>query len=152
MYSNIGMMKGMRPMTTATLPMKQPASVQMNVRLNSALKKRGDSALASMGYAPSDAVRAVWTLANGGPKELDQLKATLDSGRALGTRKEAGYEEASDDLLDRGWSLYGEALEQVGLSLSSVLASASTAGSAATSDEELLEQALWERLEERGLA
>ena len=119
----------------------------MNVRLNSALKKRGDSALASMGYAPSAAVRAVWTLANGGPRELDQLKETLDRGRALGLRKGGTGEEASGDPLDHGWGLYIAALERVGIS-----PSAAAARDTATGDEELLEQALWERLEERGLA
>lgn len=142
-------------MPTATLPVKQPASVQMNVRLNPALKKRGDSALASMGYAPSDAVRAVWALANGGPKELDQLKELLDRGRALGIRKEDTGEGTSIDPLDRGWDLYGAALRQVGIAPSAALPNAKpliAASYAAANDEDLLEQALWERLEERGLA
>lgn len=36
---------------------------QMNIRLDTALKAKGDSALAAAGFNPSQAVRALWELA-----------------------------------------------------------------------------------------
>ena len=35
-------------------------AVQMNVRIDRELKREGDAALATIGYTPSQAVRALW--------------------------------------------------------------------------------------------
>lgn len=37
-----------------------PASAQMNVRINAALKEQGDAVLARNGITPSQAVRSLW--------------------------------------------------------------------------------------------
>lgn len=124
-------------MATAASP-----SVQMNVRLNGALKERGDTALALMGYSPSDAVRAIWSLACGKGTGLSLLEAALKRGSEVA----AGVSQDAVnvcDVVSEGQLLYAAACARVGI----------TAPRAhGLSDEELLEQALVERLEERGLA
>ncbi|WP_139652448.1 type II toxin-antitoxin system RelB/DinJ family antitoxin [Raoultibacter phocaeensis] len=39
------------------------AATQMNTRIDSALKRKGDEVLAKHGYSPSEAVRALWEYA-----------------------------------------------------------------------------------------
>lgn len=120
-----------------------PASVQMNVRIDAELKQRGDAALQSLGFSPTKAVRALWSLACGGSKELDELKRVLDLGRAVDSRTDTAVD---DSALWEGWSLYGSALQQVGAS------GRACPASPGLTDEGLLEESLWERLEEKGLA
>lgn len=120
-----------------------PASVQMNVRMDAELKQRGDAALQSLGFSPTKAVRALWSLACGGSKELDELKRMLDLGRSADSRADAAVDDAA---LREGWSLYGSALQQMGAS------GRACPTSLGPTDEELLEESLWERLEEKGLA
>lgn len=120
-----------------------PASVQMNVRMDAELKQRGDAALQSLGFSPTKAVRALWSLACGGSQELDELKRMLDLGRAADSRADVAVDDAA---LREGWSLYGSALQQVSAS------GRACPASPGPTDEELLEESLWERLEEKGLA
>lgn len=71
------------------------AAVQMNVRLDSALKEAGDAVIARSGYTPSQIVRALWeqlALQDGVPSTL---RHHLDQ-RELGDRLEQPV--AADDV------------------------------------------------------
>ena len=116
------------------------ANSQMNVRIDRALKERGDAALLAAGFSPTEAIRALWHLACGSAHDLGELAKLLARGRAL-ERGEAV--QADVEPLEAGWSLYANACTELGF--------APTA-SAAPSDKELLEQALLDRLAEKGLA
>ncbi len=50
--------------------------VQMNVGIDSSLKERGDAVLAGAGYTPTQAVRALWTIASGNKGNPSRLIAT----------------------------------------------------------------------------
>jgi len=119
-------------MDTATLP----ASTQMNIRIDRSLKERGNAGLQALGFSPTEAVRALWSLACGSASDLECLAKTLRRGNAI-------EEPASDDPLAAGWALYQTACDKVGISPET------THG---LSDAELLEQALLDRLAQRGLA
>ncbi len=129
------------------MPPSPNASIQMNVRLDSSLKQKGDASLQILGFTPTEAIRAVWELAAGGINELDSLKKLLDRGRSLASNN--GAKAAIDDqvaLLEQGWSLYSDALKSAG-------ADPLKAKPLTDADiDSLREDALWGRLEERGLA
>lgn len=67
------------------------SAVQMNVRMDSALKASGNAALAELGFTPSQAVRALWefiTLQGTLPPALMHLLRDSQAGSAAddGTR------------------------------------------------------------------
>ena len=114
---------------------------QLNVRLGAALKERGDAGLASIGLTASEAVRALWELASSGAQNLAALQRLLADAPAASPRAEA---LDAGDPLSEGKSLYAAALSQLGLEAAPV--------DAGVSDKELLQDALLERLDEKGLA
>lgn len=109
---------------------------QMNVRIDADLKKAGDEALASIGLTPSETVRMVWQAAAERKDGLQKLKEMAPSRRAaeVVNARENGFEAMRNTvdrfMADRGYDL---------------------ATPVNMSDEELLEQALVERMKERGL-
>ena len=91
-------------MGTATL-------TQMNVRIDAALKDRGDEALASIGFTPTQAVRALWGYASKRGEQLDEVRRFLE-------KAEAG-ESASRDavqVLQDGWRIVPDGLASLGIS------------------------------------
>ncbi len=124
-------------MPAASMAGGAPKSVQMNVRLDREDKRRGDAALAAMGFTPTQAVKSLWALAAGDAKDLDFVSELLRRGRdrQLATASDGTTGEA-DDVLARGWALYEDACKEVGVS-----------GGAdhGRADDELLEQALLDR-------
>ena len=114
---------------------------QLNVRMGAALKERGDAGLASIGLTASEAVRALWELASSGAQNLAALQRLLADAPAASPRAEA---LDAGDPLSEGKSLYAAALSQLGLEAAPV--------DAGVSDKELLQDALLERLDEKGLA
>ena len=116
------------------------ANSQMNVRIDRALKERGDAALLAAGFSPTEAIRALWHLACGSEHDLGELAKLLSRGRAL-ERGEAVQTDVGP--LEAGWALYAGACAELGFS---------PMATAVPSDKELLEQALLDRLVEKGLA
>ena len=114
---------------------------QLNVRMGAALKERGDAGLASIGLTASEAVRALWELASSGAQNLAALQRLLADAPAASPRAKA---LDAGDPLSEGKSLYAAALSQLGLEAAPV--------DAGVSDKELLQDALLERLDEKGLA
>ena len=114
---------------------------QLNVRMGAALKERGDAGLASIGLTASEAVRALWKLASSGAQNLAALQRLLADAPAASPRAEA---LDAGDPLSEGKSLYAAALSQLGLEAAPV--------DAGVSDKELLQDALLERLDVKGLA
>ena len=51
------------------------ATLQMNVRMDSATKPAGDEALASIGYTPSGIVHAIWNYASRNRHNRDALRS-----------------------------------------------------------------------------
>lgn len=114
---------------------------QLNVRMGAALKERGDAGLASIGLTASEAVRALWELASSGAQNLAALQRLLADAPAASPRAEV---LDAGDPLSEGKSLYAAALSQLGLEAAPV--------DAGVSDNELLQDTLLERLDEKGLA
>ena len=56
---------------------KVMASSQLNVRIDSDLKRAGDAVFTSIGLSPSQAVRALWELAANHKDEPERLRAVL---------------------------------------------------------------------------
>lgn len=129
--------------------MAASSSVQLNVRLDPDIKDRGDSILDMMGYSPAEAVRAVWGAAAAGGGLLDDLKSLLERGSSAYQANRVGRTDqalaaARDEAVEHAAGLYEEALHSVGI----MTVPPANEGD----DAELLRDALWERLCERGLA
>ena len=56
---------------------RSTASSQLNVRIDSDLKRAGDAVFTSIGLSPSQAVRALWELAANHKDEPERLRAAL---------------------------------------------------------------------------
>ena len=116
------------------------ATVQLNARMKQSLKQSGDKALASIGYSPSQAVRALWEKASRRGKDLEEVAAIL-RGDDLSPDETLANQ---DDVLVSGWALMDEAYRTLGIS--------QDVKHDLPDSKELLEEALHERLVERGLA
>ena len=83
---------------------------QMNVRMPVALKRDGVSALASIGYIPTEAVRALWAKAAARGKGLEEVAAVLSA-------EGAGANPAGDPLngIRRGRAAVDDALISLGI-------------------------------------
>ena len=112
--------------------------VQLNVRMNRALRDAGNEALHSEGVSPSELVRSIWSLV---AQRGEALKSVLDL-----VRGEAAAEAQVDDLLDRGQLLYDQALRATG-----VCRGVAEKALRERSFDDMAEAALLERWDERGL-
>ena len=112
------------------------AQVQMNTRIGRELKKRGDDALAQIGYSPSQAVRALWEKAAQRGESLQKVADLLSSD-------ESANSEANIDALEQGWALVDSVQESLGIQ--------SDVSRELPDDELLLERYWSERLLQRGL-
>ena len=115
--------------------------VQMNVRIPRALKVAGDEALASVGFTPSEVVRAVWEKAAKRGKDLAEVIGVL-----RGKGEEAAVtvnKEAIEPVLSAQRAIT-EGMRELGVDLSASQAPA-------LSYKELREMARLERLQEKGL-
>ena len=89
------------------------ASVQMNTRIDRAVKERGDRALAAAGLNPPQVVRAVWGFAarnEGRPQAVRDLMEELGEPHA-----DAGRDAAARE----GWAIMDEGLARLGVSRAS---------------------------------
>lgn len=76
------------------------ASVQMNMRIESDLKRRGSEAFAAAGFSPSEVIRAVWDFAarrRQNPRLIQEFMAELsdDENLVRALRLEAASRGAS---------------------------------------------------------
>lgn len=127
-----------------TAPSVLARSTQMNVRLNSDIKAAGDRALASIGVTPTQAVRSLWehlAAAVRNPRDVERLLSFGD-GRANGSES-SPVSSAGHDLAVAGAMQFAKTLADMGVD-------PTIGASGDFTDEELLESALMDRLDERG--
>ena len=85
-------------------------TVQMNVRIDAALKKQGDRAFERIGSSPSEMVRALWRYASRHANEPETLRHLMEELE--------GESEAQDVILEptrRGWEIMEEAYHALGI-------------------------------------
>ena len=117
-------------------------SAQINARLDAACKKSGDAALASIGYTPSAAIRALWSKAARRGADLQEVKRLLDGQSESANRSKLEGLEAGR----RGVFAY---FEREGIPINEDW---QEDGSNSISDKDVLTEAMWARLEKRGLS
>lgn len=116
------------------------ATIQLNARMSRSLKEAGDEALALIGLSPTQAVRALWEKAARRGEDLEEVAALLcERGEP-----QAGDASRPDEALLTSWTLVEDMLASRGLRYAP--------SGDAPNDREMLEQARYERLAERGLA
>ncbi len=114
-------------------------AVQLNVRMDRALRDAGNEALRSEGVSPSELVRSIWSLV---AQRGEALKSVMDLVRG----EAAAGEKQADDPLDRGQLLYDHALYVTG-----VHRSVAAQALCRRSFDEMAEDALLDKWDERGL-
>lgn len=118
------------------------ATAQLNARMSKSLKESGDEALALIGFSPTQAVRALWEKAARRGKDLEEVKIMLGGASGEGMREDF----TEDDVIAESWTVVEKTMESFGLDYRSRKRPEDM-----PSDKELLEQALYERMVERGL-
>ncbi|KUH58810.1 hypothetical protein AUL39_00160 [Tractidigestivibacter scatoligenes] len=113
------------------------ASVQINVRMDKALRDAGDAGLAAMGVSPTQAVRAVWRLAASGPAGIDALEQLF----AVTVPASGTDQSPNENPLHQGWGLFSAACGRLGLDANAAEKDATPH----SSDAELLEKELLAR-------
>ena len=116
------------------------ATVQVNVRIDRDLKKAGDEALALIGFSPSQAVRALWEKAARRGKDLEEVATVLNPAPEAPTVSD----ELEDDPCAPVRAMILDFYEKHGID--------PTVTWDYVDDDEMLEEALYERMVERGLA
>ena len=121
------------------------ATAQLNVRMDPALKAAGDAGLADIGFSPSEAVRALWTLAARRGKDAMQVKRLLATASNTVAEETAVEEPDVPDVLRRGWNIVPEGMAKLGITLK-------PRSDTPESYEDMLYEEYLERMRERGLA
>ena len=116
---------------------------QMNVRMDSALKASGDAALAQAGYTPSAAVRALWAFAATHATAPQEITALLDSA-------ESAAKDEADDRAAHRLALVEGGPHAIASFMQRFSAGAPVASNGHEADDDLLFEALTERMRERG--
>ena len=117
------------------------ATVQLNARMSSELKKAGDEAMARIGLSPTEAVRALWAKAAKRGADLEEVAVLL----APVEIDEDKTTHDTDNPFSETWEMMDELYRQVGADPHQ------TRSQDDVNDKELLEEALYERMIERGL-
>ena len=118
------------------------ATAQLNARMSKSLKESGDEALALIGFSPTQAVRALWEKASRRGKDLEEVEALLRGVAAEGMQEDF----TTDDVVAESWTVVEKTMASFGVDYKRYRRPKDM-----PSDEELLEQALYERMVERGL-
>lgn len=119
---------------------------QMTIRIAPALKVEGDSVFESLGWSSSQAVRALYETAVRHKYDAAALRSFL-TGSEGEEDSEPVAENAKLRIAEEGRRAADQAIKELGISKEAMQKVWST-----TSDKELLEQARYERMVERGLA
>lgn len=128
-----------------TAPSVLARSTQMNVRLSSDIKAAGDRALASVGVTPTQAVRSLWehlAAAVRNPRDIERLLSFGDEHASAPEPSASSLQR--HDLAVAGAMQFSKTLAEMGVDPTFGVSGDFT-------DEELLESALMDRLDERGL-
>lgn len=125
--------------------MAKALTQQMNIRIDSTLKAEGDSVFASLGMSPSEAVRALYEVAVKNRYNLGFLSSLLSEQKAP-EPSQASSEDPKLKAVEEGRKIVERARKELGISEEAMQKVWTT-----TSDKELLEQAMYERMVERGL-
>lgn len=119
-------------------------SVQMNVRLDEDLKKKGDSAFSKAGITPSEAVRALWQFAidhasepSAIAKQVSELQNAESEEDALKRQQRIRAASAMHESVDAFFAQRGASLLDLKLE--------------PLSDEALYEQAMIDHFSEKGV-
>ena len=123
-------------------------TVQMNVRIDEDLKEAGDIAFARIGLTPSQAVRLLWDYAArhaNDPQTCSQLVEMLDEEPPNGSA--SSEREQRLETLHKGWALIDDFRREHNLTCTVP----EDDDERMAYYEQLREEALWERLAERGL-
>lgn len=126
--------------------MPKTLTQQMNIRIDSTLKAEGDSVFASLGMSPSEAVRALYETAVRYRYDVAKLRLLL-AGKDEEKAVAPDVENPKLKAVEEGRKIVEQARKRLGISEEAMQRVWET-----TSDKELLEQALYERMVERGLA
>lgn len=118
-------------------------TVQMNTRIDANLKAEGDLALACAGYTPSQAVRALWTLAVKNKNHPEAMRSILDG---KGEKQDERQQRAA--LVESGVSICRDFINEFCLTASS---EKKAPAYEELSYDDLKMASLEERLQERGL-
>ena len=78
--------------STTQAKTRQSVSSQVNARIDPELKRRGDEGIAAAGLTPTQAVRALWSLAANCINKPERLRATLFPEVAKAERQERDAE------------------------------------------------------------
>lgn len=117
---------------------------QINARISASVKLAGDAALNEAGYTPTQAIRALWEYAGrnrGNEKELRRVFDVLEGKNDVGSR---GSEVARRlQIAAEGPLIAERALSEMGID--------PAVYSDDAADKDLLEQALLDKMRERGL-
>ena len=114
------------------------ATAQLNARMSRNLKEAGDDALATIGLSPTQAVRALWEKAAKRGKDLDEVAALLL------LKPESGAETEATEPTPNVHDMIDDFYRQHGID--------PTVTRDYGDDNEMLADALYERMVERGLA
>lgn len=122
------------------------SATQINVRLPSDLKEQGDRGLREIGLSTTEAVRRLWAALSTRGEEFERAKAVLlgepDVAESSGARVEGP--------LERGWEFVDARARELGLSTGHAV-EVTASGGVPTTDDDLLAEALGERMSERGV-
>lgn len=117
------------------------ATVQLNARMSRELKKAGDEALARIGLSPTDAVRALWAKAAKRGADLEEVAELLAPAEVSEKKRKLD----TDNPFAETREMMDELYRQLGAD------PRQTRSQDDINDKELLEEALYERMVERGL-
>ena len=123
--------------------MPTQALSQMNIRLDSRVKKAGDVVLAEEGANPTTLVRALWQKIARGAADLHQVEEVLGLRTKSGSTQDATQEKLA--VMRRGRALFAEGLISLGIDPARVSPPPDE------SDADLYAEALIDRMQERGL-
>ena len=117
--------------------------VQMNARISRSLKERGDAALERAGYTPSQAIRKLWDYAARNLHDPHAIQNLFDAPNEA-VQSEIEKERARRrEAFQKDMNIVAETYERLGVESSEHTINASW--------DELRDEALLERLRERGL-
>lgn len=125
-----------------------PKIVQMNVRIDEETKEAGDAAFARIGLTPSQAVRLLWKYAGRHANDPEALRSFLGELSEEQTDSDTSDEQVRRiQALHEGWALIDSFRREHNL----ICTVPEDDDERMAYYEQLREEALWERLEERGL-
>lgn len=122
--------------------MSHASVAQINARLPRELKESGDAGLRELGVSPSDAIRALWKRLSGGGKSLEETETFLFGAQPASGDLSAAFDQSE---LSRGWDMVAAAMAELGIR------GRSSVSAQAREDNDLVAEALEERMRERGL-